>query len=64
MSEGKPTRYEPIAVSAESTVVAEFIPERDQLVGLPVRGRARERSSSRSCSRRRTSTCPSRPRPT
>ena len=27
MSEGKPTRYEPIAVSAESTVVAEFIPE-------------------------------------
>ena len=27
MSEGKPTRYEPVAVSAESTVVAEFIPE-------------------------------------
>jgi type I restriction enzyme R subunit len=27
MSEGEPTRYEPIAVSAESTVVAEFTPE-------------------------------------
>jgi type I restriction enzyme, R subunit len=27
MSEGKSTRYEPVAVSAESTVVAEFIPE-------------------------------------
>ena len=27
MSEGKPTRYEPVAVSAESTVVAEFTPE-------------------------------------
>ena len=27
MSRAKPTRYEPIAVSAESTVVAEFIPE-------------------------------------
>src|SRR5215469_10930103 len=27
MSDGKPTRFEPIAVSAESTVVAEFTPE-------------------------------------
>ena len=27
MSESKPTHYEPVAVSAESTVVAEFIPE-------------------------------------
>jgi type I restriction enzyme R subunit len=27
MSEGKPTHFEPIAVSAESTVVAKFIPE-------------------------------------
>jgi type I restriction enzyme R subunit len=27
MSEGKPTHYEPVAVSAESTVVAEFAPE-------------------------------------
>ena len=38
MSEGKPTRYEPIAVSAESTVVAEFIPEPTSVIGLPVRG--------------------------
>ena len=27
MSEGRATRYEPIAVSSESTVVAEFIPD-------------------------------------
>src|SRR5215469_7184049 len=27
MSESKSTRFEPIAVSAESTVVAEFVPE-------------------------------------
>jgi len=27
MNEGKPTHYEPVAVSAESTVVAEFTPE-------------------------------------
>src|SRR5215510_12177403 len=27
MSESKPTHYEPVAVSAESTVVAELIPE-------------------------------------
>ena len=27
MSEDKPTRFEPIAVSAESTVVAKYVPE-------------------------------------
>ena len=40
MSEGKATRYEPIAVSAESTVVAEFIPDAGRCDRLPVRGRA------------------------
>jgi hypothetical protein len=27
MSDDKPTRFEPIAVSSESTVVAEYVPE-------------------------------------
>ena len=34
-------RYEPIAVSAESTVVAEFVPDARADDGVPVRGGAR-----------------------
>ena len=52
-------RYEPIAVSAESTVVAEFVPDAARRSGVPVEAEL-ERSSSSSCRRRPTSTCRSR----
>ena len=61
MSDGKATRYEPIAVSSESTVVAEFIPEPDR-VGVPVRGGSRGGVHQSCCSRRLTTTFRSRPR--
>ena len=35
MSEDKPTRFEPIAVSAESTVVAKYVPESASTVTPP-----------------------------
>ena len=38
MSEAKASRYEPIAVSSESTVVAEFVPDAATESRLPVRG--------------------------
>ena len=63
MSEGKPTRYEPVAVSAESTVVAEFTPEPTSSSAYQSEAEF-EPSSSRSCRHRRTSTCASRPKPT
>ena len=63
MSEGKADRYEPIAVSAESTVVAEFISGAHRRRRTSPRPSSK-RSSSSSCSRRPTSTCRSRARPT
>lgn len=63
MSECKPTRYQPVAVSAESTVVAEFTPEPTGSSGYQSEAELEREFIKILQSHRRTSTSLSRAKP-